>query len=691
MKKLLLWGLFTTMFFGITVAQDIVTTRPQKKAVVLEEYTGINCPACPYGHAAAEALVSDNLGKVFIINVHNGYYATPSDGQPDFRTQWGSALEGQTGLGGYPSATINRYLFADLSEEGGTALYRDVWPAASDIIFAESSPVNIGISTVYNDVIREVEITVEAYFVEGLPFGVSSNFLQVAILESDVVGYQEGEGYSYIHNHILRDLVTGQWGEELEAIEAGTLITRTYTYIIDEEYVVENCSVVVFITETRQEVITGAEVPVVDGVHNGEIEADYGRLFVDNSLESGLEGQVSSFDVTLINGLNEIQDVSLILSHNAPEDWDVSFSVNEVIYTESVSLSLSPDEVKDVVINVTPGITVGVAQCELILTSESYPSEPEKIAEVFVFSSADNLIVNGSGTNNSIVSSDYESNYIIALTEAGCNSIGSIPGYTLEQAADLGLLENVKSIYLNIGGSEPVLTVGQANVLEDFIDNGGNLMVAGQDFGRDIYGSNAESGAITQKLFYQNYLSSSFLNDGDSDNNEVSSASDSVYSGVSNVVLFNAYGTSFDPDDIKEYDEAKAVLYYPSGKAAAVKSYRGSARIVYFAFGLEQVQDDDARNDLLDRTYRWFEGWEGSNVLSQVLTNIEIYPNPATDILKIVNSEGDYTFRVINMAGQLVDEGIVKDEIDISSLNSGIYFVELQNKKGIARIRFTKM
>lgn len=690
MKKLLLWGLITVIMSGVTFAQDIVTTRPQKKAVVLEEFTGINCPACPYGHAAAEELLGNYPEKVFIINIHTGYYATPSEGQPDYRTSFGSGLEGQSGLGGYPSATINRHLFVDLSEEGGTALYRDAWPAAADRIFEESSPVNLGVSTVYNSETREVSVTVEAYYVEGLPFGIESNFFQVALVENHVIGYQNGGGSSYDHKHMLRHLLTGQWGDEIEDIEAGTVVNRTYTYTLDEEFVAENCNIVAFITETKQEVLTGVEVPIIDGLHNGEIESDYGRLFTNEPLASGESGIVSDFDVTLINGLNESQNVTLSLDNDAPADWDVSFSVNEVLYTESASLTLDPDEIKNVVISVTPGTTVGVAHCELTLTSDSYPAEPEKIAEVFVVSGVDNLIVNGSGTSNSIVSSDYQEVYTTGLSEAGCNTTGAIPGYTLEQASELGLLANVDNIYMNIGGTLPVLTEGQADVLTSFVNDGGNILIAGQDIGKDIWGTTGTSTGIKQKMFYQNYISASYLDDGASTNNAISSTVDSIYSGITSVSLYNAYSDEFAPDEVKAYGNASEILYYPNGEAAGVKNYKGSGKVAYFAFGLEQIQDENSRNDIIDRTYQWFTGWEGSDVSKIERVNLELFPNPVTNELHILDFENESVYTIFNISGQVVKSGRLVEKLDVSELNSGIYFLEISDVNNTYRKKFTK-
>ena len=41
-----------------TYSQTIVSTTPQNKKVILEEYTGINCVYCPDGHKIAHGIIN---------------------------------------------------------------------------------------------------------------------------------------------------------------------------------------------------------------------------------------------------------------------------------------------------------------------------------------------------------------------------------------------------------------------------------------------------------------------------------------------------------------------------------------------------------------------------------------------------------------------------------------------------------
>lgn len=61
--------------------------------------------------------------------------------------------------------------------------------------------------------------------------------------------------------------------------------------------------------------------------------------------------------------------------------------------------------------------------------------------------------------------------------------------------------------------------------------------------------------------------------------------------------------------------------------------------------------------------------------------NISIYPNPAKDVV-MVKAEGSYTYRIIDLAGNLVNASEEADGvqvIDIQPLESGSYFVQISN------------
>ncbi len=251
-------------FFGFnnSNAQTIVGTDPENKNVILEEFTGIHCTYCPQGHQIAQGIQNSNPGVV-LINIHTGSFANPSGGEPDFRTPWGDAIAGQSGLTGYPAGTVNRHLFPGMSQGSGTAMSRGNWVAASNQTMAEASYANVGLESFIDVETRVLTVNVEVYYTDDSPE--STNLLNVAILQDSIFGPQTGggAGNNYNHMHMLRHLVTGQWGLEITPTTAGTFYSNTLTYTIPEDYndvevVLEHLEIVGYVTQTHQELISGS-------------------------------------------------------------------------------------------------------------------------------------------------------------------------------------------------------------------------------------------------------------------------------------------------------------------------------------------------------------------------------------------------------------------------------------------------
>ena len=56
------------------MAQLPVSTIPENRNVVLEEFTGIHCTWCPDGHLVAATIKAANPNDFFIVNIHEGSF-----------------------------------------------------------------------------------------------------------------------------------------------------------------------------------------------------------------------------------------------------------------------------------------------------------------------------------------------------------------------------------------------------------------------------------------------------------------------------------------------------------------------------------------------------------------------------------------------------------------------------------------
>lgn len=249
--------------------EQFVSTTPSNKNVVIEEYTGINCGYCPDGHKIANQVAAAHPGRVFILNIHQGNYAAST-----YTTQFGNALANQIGLSGYPAGTVNRHLFSQYSDV--LDVYRSYWPTCANAILGQSSPVNIAARGTLDWTTRELNITVQLYYTADE--ATSTNKLNVAIIQDSVIGSQSGASYNpaqqvgsqYCHMHMLRHLITGQWGEAVSPTTTGSFIEKTYTYTIPASLgspnaiaaKIEDLHFVAFVAQGNQEILTGCEVEI---------------------------------------------------------------------------------------------------------------------------------------------------------------------------------------------------------------------------------------------------------------------------------------------------------------------------------------------------------------------------------------------------------------------------------------------
>jgi len=349
--------LFTLISYLASFSQTIVSTDTENKKVILEEFTGIYCTFCPDGHAIANAIKAENPENVFIINIHTGGYAVPNPAinDPDFRTPFGDAIASQSNLTGYPSGTVNRQFFSSLTMNGGTAMGRGGWTTAASQVLSQSAYVNVGVEATINVQNNELTVHVEGYYTGDSPQ--NTNYLNVVLTQNNTIGPQTGGGMGsdYNHNHRLVHMLTGQWGEVISTTSAGSFIDQTFTYTIPSDYngidvVLPDLNVIAFITETQQEIISGAEyTPTINGL---EYSNDAAIMGLGDNLNDNC-GETASPSVVVQNyGFDPITSLSIEYSINngSSETYSWAGSLESLRSTtiELPSIGYSPSDTNSV-------------------------------------------------------------------------------------------------------------------------------------------------------------------------------------------------------------------------------------------------------------------------------------------------------------------------------------------------------
>ena len=344
---------FTLVIFG----QTIVSTSPENKKVVLEEFTGLHCGWCPDGHTIAQNIQNNNPESVFLINIHQGGYSNPGNGEPDFRTPFGNALAAQVGANFYPSGTINR---------NSNALSRGSWTGASNSVLGQNSNVNVAFEANIDVQTNELTVHLEAFYTSDSPE--DSNLLNIALLQNNTLGPQTDytgtveNTLEYNHMHRLVWLITGQWGQTISTTIEGTFIDETYTYSIPSDYkgvavAIEDLELVAFITETQKDIPSGNGVyPTYSNFAN---ENNARIKYVENilpqcgfdimptvNIQNFGENDVTDVEITYsVNGGNpQVYNWSgllLSLQSKSIELPSISYTIEEI---NTINISLSDDD-----------------------------------------------------------------------------------------------------------------------------------------------------------------------------------------------------------------------------------------------------------------------------------------------------------------------------------------------------------
>lgn len=237
MKKQIVLALaFFALLPSFLKAQEYVSTEPQNKNVLIEEFTGRNCGYCPDGHRIANQIMNNNPGRVWAVNIHAGSFSPVS--YPNMNTNDGNILNSGLEVYSYPAGHVNR--------STASTLDRNQWMSKTNEQLAQVSEVNVAGFVTLDHATRTAEITVEVYYTANS--SQSTNYLTIMMLQDSILGSQSGANYNpsqiyngqYVHQHVLRDVVTSTWGDEISPTTAGTLVTKNYTYQIPESIGVPN-------------------------------------------------------------------------------------------------------------------------------------------------------------------------------------------------------------------------------------------------------------------------------------------------------------------------------------------------------------------------------------------------------------------------------------------------------------------
>lgn len=229
------------------------------KNLLIMEFTGMRCVNCPKGAEAVHDITEALDGKAVAICLHPtlpdgpGNFTLPIDGL-DLRSDVATDIYNEF----HPNFPAAMFDFGDIS----TNVRR--WSGVAMKAFAVPSPLNVEVTTDYDESTRKVKAHYKVTFVDNYTDELN---LTMYLTEDGIIGTQEGPSgvtyENYTFNHVLRGSFNGTWGE---SIGSGFTILQEvegeYELTLKEGWKAENCNVACFVGQPKGTVFNATEAKV---------------------------------------------------------------------------------------------------------------------------------------------------------------------------------------------------------------------------------------------------------------------------------------------------------------------------------------------------------------------------------------------------------------------------------------------
>lgn len=234
----------------------------------IEKYTGVRCNNCPIADEQITAAVEAYNGRLIAVAIHDSSdaFCTPIDNKsPDLRTDDGNAWSVAFGVAAammYPNALVSR-----TPQGNGWDLFSptSAFDSRIDAVLDNEAAVAVGVEATSQE--GKIVIGVDLEYLQDVDY---EQTLTIFIMEDGIVATQRQPNHqpddtNYVHNHVLRDVITDIWGVDVEADgHAGTKRHVQFDYAdYKSDWVLSNCHIVAFVSnKSTKQVVNIAECEV---------------------------------------------------------------------------------------------------------------------------------------------------------------------------------------------------------------------------------------------------------------------------------------------------------------------------------------------------------------------------------------------------------------------------------------------
>jgi hypothetical protein len=571
-KFLLLYLLLLLITAGLTNAQV-------RRIVLLEEATNASCGPCAQNNPNLQAFFRSHFGGVISVRYHASWPGY--DPMYNFnQTENTARIVTYYGINGVPNYLMDGTNYGVPSDPLGM-----VGQMNQDLMM--DSPVKIKVTA--NIDADSVRATITLTGVS--PVTQTNLKFRIAIIER-MIQYTTppGSNGETIFPDVMRKMYPDPDGYTVSSIDPGDVITYYVSYPVDAVWIWQDLAVVAWLqSDTNKEVIqSNISLPT----YVIQSDTPLGEFLETNQNYSKLLKIINDNDVDLHLRI-KFSDVQV------PSGWTYNLMYNGSSY-DSVDITITPGDSGIFNLNVNTGSNPGSISLALFAENLDDPYSYGYTANYFgVIKNGNVLFIDDDGGRNS---EDY---YFPAFDSAGVLYTNIEEGF-VSGLKDQIIAANFKAVFWSIGWGFPALIMSDIDFLENYLDGGGNLFIAGQDIGWDIFDPSGGSNFPEAQDFYHNYLDANYIADN-SNQSSMTGVAGTLGDGITTTISGIAGG--FYPEWIGSYSGVSDTIFqYASTTMYGALSYdAGIFKSVYLGVGLEQFDSPDARQTLIQRLADWFK------------------------------------------------------------------------------------
>ncbi|MCK5571349.1 MAG: hypothetical protein KAJ12_01250, partial [Bacteroidetes bacterium] len=514
-----------------------------RRIVLMEEATNASCGPCATNNPRLQQFFRSNFGDVVSVRYH-AWWPGANDPMYTANTAHNRNRIQYYGINGVPNYLmdgVNQGVPSDPGKMAAIMRERLQSPHLADITVQaviDSDSVKVDVTVIGKGAVKQTVL-----------------ILHTAVIQRMVIyATPPGTNGEKVFPDVMRQMLPAATGIPGASLTTGDTLRYSLSCPVTQWWRWEDLAVVSWLqSNTTKEVIqANTNLPTHSIQFDGELRdlVELNNVYTKTHVIHNRNSVPIDLRVEAV-GLHVTAGWSYQLLH-------LGSPVDSIVTTVAPGDSLVAD------LKITTGSNPGSIKVRVLAVNREDPYGYGSSIEHFgIVSNGPVLFVDDDGGR------DSERLYYTAFDSAG------VPFTSIEKAdlvfmADQLGTSQFSSLFWNVGWSFPALEPFDVTYMQNFLDEGGNLYIAGQDIGWDIFDGNGSSGFQAAREFYHNYLGANYLSDNSGGISMTGVAGDEITDGLAFTLSspYDAY-----PEEISPYagTGSDSILQYNNGKYGAVR------------------------------------------------------------------------------------------------------------------------